>query len=146
MAYVITEDCKGCRACVNGCPTEAISGVRHEIHIIDSQRCIECGTCGRVCPYDAVQTPEGETAKRVRRSEWLKPVIDLDKCISCGLCINICPVSCLVLDYEMKSTAQEGYPTLTKINDCISCQFCQSICPVEAITMVSASHFPINNS
>jgi formate hydrogenlyase subunit 6/NADH:ubiquinone oxidoreductase subunit I len=95
-----------------------------------------------VCPYNAVQTPEGKMAQRIKRSEWLKPVINLKKCISCGLCINICPVSCLKLEYQAKPGAQEGYPILTKVNDCISCQFCESICPVEAIEMIPASEFP----
>jgi Na+-translocating ferredoxin:NAD+ oxidoreductase subunit B len=58
MAYRITENCRGCQACVRPCPTQAISGERHQVHQIDPQRCIECGTCGRVCPYEAVLTPD----------------------------------------------------------------------------------------
>jgi ferredoxin len=141
MAYLITEACTGCQACVRYCPTDAISGERHEIHIIDPQRCIDCGTCGRVCPYNAVKTPAGEVANRVKRSEWLKPVIDRETCISCGLCITICPVSCLDFEYPDRRIAQEGYPKLVHKNDCIGCQFCKSICPVEAIHMIPGSAF-----
>lgn len=135
MAYKITEKCRGCRACVRPCPTQAISGERHDIHIIDPQRCIECGTCGRVCPYDAVFTPQGRLAQRVKKMDWPKPVINHKTCVSCGLCITICPVTCLGLEYHMEETTARGYPVLSKPNACIACGFCAEICPVEAITM-----------
>lgn len=135
MAYKITEICRGCRACVRPCPTQSISGERHEVHIVDPQRCIECGTCGRVCPYEAVLTPTGETAQRVMKKDWPKPDIHRKTCVSCGLCITICPVSCLALEYHMEETAARGFPILARPNACIACAFCAEICPVEAITM-----------
>lgn len=135
MAYQIIDVCRGCQACVRPCPTQAISGERHEIHLIDPHRCIECGTCGRVCPYEAVQTPDGVVAQRVKKSDWPKPVIDLKACVSCGLCITICPVSCLDLEYFQEQTAARGFPRLAQPNACIACEFCANICPVEAILM-----------
>jgi Na+-translocating ferredoxin:NAD+ oxidoreductase subunit B len=135
MAYEITDKCRGCQACVRPCPTQAISGERHEIHHIDPRRCIECGTCGRVCPYEAVQTPDGMLAQRIKKIDWPKPVIDLKTCVSCGLCITICPVSCLDLEFFQKRTATRGFPRLAQPNACIACEFCANICPVEAILM-----------
>ena len=135
MAYTITTDCQGCRACVRSCPTEAITGERHEVHVIHPERCIECGTCGRVCPYAAVETPAGETSVRVRRSEWLSPVIHQRACVSCGLCITICPVSCLDLDDPAGRSHPEAYPYLRAPGDCVGCGFCESVCPVGAITL-----------
>jgi ferredoxin len=137
MAYKITENCRGCQACVRPCPTQAISGERHEVHLIDPQRCIECGTCGRVCPYQAVLTPQGEVAPRVKKMDWPKPVIDRKICVSCGLCITICPVSCLDIEYIQAGTAARGYPKLAQRNACIACGFCADICPVAAISMQS---------
>jgi len=53
--YVINaEDCIGCTACVNVCPTDAISGERKEAHIIDDELCISCGACQIKCPVDAI--------------------------------------------------------------------------------------------
>ena len=53
MAYVITEDCIACGACVAECPTDAIS--EGDIYIIDPDACIDCGACNDVCPTDACQ-------------------------------------------------------------------------------------------
>lgn len=135
MAYKITDNCRGCRACVRPCPTQAISGERHEVHFIDPQRCIECGTCGRICPYEAILNPQGSLAQRVKKMNWPKPVIDLKTCVSCGLCVTICPVSCFELEFIQEESAGRGFPTLARPNDCIACAFCADICPVEAITM-----------
>ena len=47
--------CTGCTACVKACPTDAITGERKKLHVIDQDKCIKCGTCFDVCKYDAVQ-------------------------------------------------------------------------------------------
>ncbi len=137
MAYLITQDCKGCQACVRNCPTQAITGDHHKLHHIDPQRCIDCGTCGRICPYQAVQTPEGETAQQVRRADWLQPIIHHKACVSCGLCITICPVSCLDLKPPDSRLAAHGTPYLKAPNSCIGCTFCEQVCPVAAIQMLT---------
>jgi formate hydrogenlyase subunit 6/NADH:ubiquinone oxidoreductase subunit I len=139
MTYTINQDCKGCQACVRNCPTQAISGERHEVHEIDPARCIECGTCGRVCPYHAVVQPDAELAERMKRAEWLRPVIDPQTCISCGLCITICPVSCLAWDDPAERGARESQPWLKVPLACVGCGFCESVCPVGAITLVPRS-------
>ena len=38
------------------CPVGAISGQRKVAHVIDQDRCIQCGACREVCPFDAVGT------------------------------------------------------------------------------------------
>lgn len=46
MAYRINESvCNGCDACVTACPTQAISGVQHEVHTIDPDKCVSCNLC-----------------------------------------------------------------------------------------------------
>ncbi|HPX96198.1 MAG TPA: 4Fe-4S binding protein [Brevefilum fermentans] len=135
MAYRITENCRGCQACVRPCPTQAISGERHQVHVIDPGRCIDCGACGRVCPFEAVLTPAAELAGRVKKADWPKPHINHKTCVSCGLCIQICPVSCLAFEYVREGSAARGFPILVQPAACIACGFCANICPVEAITM-----------
>ena len=135
MAYIITDACKGCQACVKICPTNAISGARQQIHSINPKHCIDCGACGRVCPFQAVKTQTGEIAQHVNPSQRLIPFFDTKVCVSCGLCITICPVSCLDLEYPDGRTAQDGRPFIRNLKDCIGCQFCDAVCPVGAISM-----------
>jgi ferredoxin len=139
MAYTITGACKGCQACVRSCPTAAITGTRHEVHIIDPVRCIECATCGRVCPYGAVLDPEGVKAERIKRADWLSPVINRKTCVSCGLCITVCPVSCLDFDQPGQRTPPEVFPVLSAPGNCVGCGFCEAVCPVTAITLIPRS-------
>ncbi|OEH85183.1 ferredoxin [Desulfuribacillus stibiiarsenatis] len=52
MAYLISEDCINCGACVDSCPVDAISEGA-SIHEIKADVCIDCGACNDVCPVDA---------------------------------------------------------------------------------------------
>lgn len=48
------QDCTGCQACMQGCPTHAISmqeSIKGHIYpVIDSNICINCHKCIRICP------------------------------------------------------------------------------------------------
>lgn len=54
---------------------------------IDGDKCILCGICERVCPYDAIKVED----------EWK---IDVDKCFGCGLCVTVCPTNALSIPYK----------------------------------------------
>jgi NADH-quinone oxidoreductase subunit F len=54
ITYTITEDCTGCRLCVKPCPTQAITGAKKQLHIIDQDKCIQCGACYEICKDNAV--------------------------------------------------------------------------------------------
>lgn len=54
LTYTINEKCTGCTVCAKSCPTEAITGERKQLHIIDQEKCIRCGKCFTVCRFDAV--------------------------------------------------------------------------------------------
>ncbi len=45
---------------------------------VESNDCVGCGDCVKVCPVDAVQIIDG------------KAVIDADKCILCEICVQAC--------------------------------------------------------
>src|SRR5918911_1343362 len=78
MAYFINDKCVGCSACETVCPVTAISGVKKEFYFIDPKVCIDCGACGRACPYDAIFDTYGNTAEKVRRTEWAPPGLPAD--------------------------------------------------------------------
>jgi len=47
--------CKGCTQCAKKCPSGAIMGARKAPHYIIPDKCIACGACFDVCPFDAVR-------------------------------------------------------------------------------------------
>lgn len=49
---------------------------------VDSNDCVACGCCVKVCPKNAVKIWNGIMAK-----------VDMDKCIGCGKCAKECPAS-----------------------------------------------------
>jgi NADH:ubiquinone oxidoreductase subunit F (NADH-binding) len=46
--------CTGCTVCARNCPTNAISGERRKLHVIDPEVCIRCGICMQVCNFNAI--------------------------------------------------------------------------------------------
>ncbi len=48
--------------CAKRCPVEAIISVKNQIHVIDQEKCIKCGTCLEACPprFGAVTKISGE--------------------------------------------------------------------------------------
>ena len=48
--YIDPQKCQACMICARRCPAEAIISNKGEIHIINQEECIKCGTCFDVCP------------------------------------------------------------------------------------------------
>lgn len=46
--------CTGCGVCRKHCPSNAIVGMKKEVHHIDQSKCIKCGICIEHCPFDAI--------------------------------------------------------------------------------------------
>jgi NADH-quinone oxidoreductase subunit F len=60
--YILPDKCEGCGICLRDCPTEAISGGKRMIHVVDQSQCIKCSVCLDVCPtkFSAVVKVSGE--------------------------------------------------------------------------------------
>lgn len=50
----ITDDCVGCTKCSRVCPSGAIEYTPYEQHVIDTEKCTQCGLCEGECDYDAI--------------------------------------------------------------------------------------------
>ena len=48
--FIAPDKCQGCMICARRCPVEAIAGGKKQVHVIDQEECIKCGTCLEVCP------------------------------------------------------------------------------------------------
>ncbi|MBA4251699.1 MAG: NADH-quinone oxidoreductase subunit F [Chlorobiaceae bacterium] len=46
--------CKGCGVCIKKCPTNAITGNKKEVHVINESLCIKCMACVDACRLNAV--------------------------------------------------------------------------------------------
>jgi ferredoxin len=54
--HIDPEKCQACMICGRKCPVDGIGGGKNQIHVIDQESCIKCGTCFDACParFDAV--------------------------------------------------------------------------------------------
>ena len=91
--YEVSNQCRGCVAhpCVEVCPKGAISIVDGKSHI-DKDKCIKCGKCKAICPYDAIAKKVRPCAaacgvKAISSDERGRAQIDDEKCVKCGQCM-----------------------------------------------------------
>jgi NAD-dependent dihydropyrimidine dehydrogenase PreA subunit len=52
---VITDECRGCGACLLTCPEHAIRPGRRGPLVVLEDLCSECGECVEICPADAIE-------------------------------------------------------------------------------------------
>ncbi len=55
--------------------------------MIDSKKCIGCGTCAGICPASAISFDKNN-----------KAIIDNDVCFRCGACQSCCPVDAIEIE------------------------------------------------
>lgn len=55
--HINQEKCNRCMLCLRSCPVGAVSGGKKQIHLINTDKCIKCGTCRDICSAksDAVE-------------------------------------------------------------------------------------------
>ncbi|HKL74632.1 MAG TPA: 4Fe-4S dicluster domain-containing protein [Halanaerobiales bacterium] len=101
--YMVTDACRNCVAhkCVNACPKDAIVVIQNRA-FIDQDKCIECGRCAKVCPYNAINENKRPCVRAcavdaITSDENRRAEIDDDKCVNCGSCIVACPFG--AIDY-----------------------------------------------
>ncbi|MGL5258674.1 MAG: 4Fe-4S dicluster domain-containing protein [Lachnospiraceae bacterium] len=95
--FEVTNMCMGCVAhpCYEVCPKDAISMIKGKSYI-DQDKCIKCGKCKAICPYDAIshQTRPCSAVcgvNAIKNDRLERAIIDNDLCVSCGQCMVNCP-------------------------------------------------------
>ena len=83
MAYMITDDCISCGACVDECPCGAITEGDGK-YVIDADACADCGACADTCPVGAIALDEEKGIYVIN-----------DECVDCGACEDVCPVGAI---------------------------------------------------
>ena len=98
----VSDLCQGCLAhpCMEVCPKKAITWESGR-STIDQDKCIKCGRCVGVCPYNAIVKTERPCAAAcgmgaIHSDEHGRAEIDYDKCVSCGMCLVNCPFGAIV--------------------------------------------------
>jgi Fe-S-cluster-containing hydrogenase component 2 len=60
---VVCTHGEGCELeCIEACPADAIHVDARGAILIEYQKCISCGSCGRACPFRVIWSDEGDKA------------------------------------------------------------------------------------
>lgn len=136
--YEVSNMCKGCLAhpCQQVCPKNAISMVKGRSYI-DQSKCIKCGKCKSVCPYDAIAKKERPCKSAcgvgaIVSDKYGRAYVDPDKCVSCGMCMVSCPfgaISDKSQVFQLARALSEGEKIVAEIAPAFVGQFGKNITP-----------------
>lgn len=136
--FSVTEACRGCLAhhCRENCPVGAIEIINKRAHI-NQEKCIECGKCRSVCPFEAISDVKRPciTSCKVKAlkidTNTKKAMIDEHECINCGACVSRCPFGAItdkshiveIIDMIEKSDHNKKYKVYCIVAPAISAQY-----------------------
>ena len=83
----------------NSSPRTAPDNLRG-FHVNDWEKCIGCGTCGDICPTEAIEMVPRHDLPRVAGELQQRPTIDYGRCCFCGLCVDTCTTGSLQMTKE----------------------------------------------
>src|SRR2546421_490408 len=132
MAFRIIETCIRSPACVKRCPTDAITGDRKLLHIIDPALCIDCGACGVVCPTDAILDQYGNYQHLLKKTERPIAFVYEQACTGCEKCVERCPFEALEMVHVKDPNSFLGGGSVIEKNS-TGCRECERGCPYGAI-------------
>lgn len=63
VAYVNTNVCVACGACMKACPKGALGVWKGCYAKVEAEKCVGCGLCVKTCPAGCIETVERGEAK-----------------------------------------------------------------------------------
>lgn len=136
--YMVTDKCMGCVAhpCQEVCPRGAISMVNGKSHI-DQEKCIKCGKCKAVCPYDAISHQVRPClaacgVNAIKSDDKGRAYIDSDICVSCGQCMVSCPFGAIADKsqiFQLIRAMQSGRKIIAQVAPAFAGQFGPQVTP-----------------
>lgn len=136
--YAVTERCMGCVAhpCREVCPRGAIS-MKNGKSVIDQEKCIRCGKCKNVCPYDAISHQMRPClahcgVNAIYSDQKGRACIDNDKCVSCGQCMVSCPFGAIADKsqiFQLIRAIQSGRKIIAQVAPAFAGQFGPKVTP-----------------
>ena len=138
--YVVSDQCRGCIAhpCTAVCPRGAIEKVNGK-SVIDQSKCIKCGRCKDICPYDAIAHHERPCAKAcgvkaIQSDSMGRARINEDKCVSCGMCMVSCPFGAIADKsqiFQLIRAMQHGKEVYAEVAPAFAGQFGDKVSPAQ---------------
>ncbi len=136
--YEVTNKCMGCLAhpCNEVCPRGAIT-MKNGRSYIDQEKCIKCGKCKSVCPYDAISHQVRPCAAAcgvgaIKSDERGRAKIDNDLCVSCGQCMVSCPFGAIADKsqiFQLIRAMQSGKKIIAQVAPAFVGQFGKDVTP-----------------
>lgn len=136
--YEVTDKCMGCLAhpCNEVCPRGAIT-MKNGRSIIDQEKCIKCGKCKTVCPYDAISHQQRPClahcgVNAIHSDSYGRAVIDNEKCVSCGQCMVSCPFGAIADKsqiFQLIRALQSGRKIIAQVAPAFVGQFGPKVTP-----------------
>lgn len=136
--YFVTDHCMGCLAhpCREVCPRGAMTMVNGKSYI-DQEKCIHCGKCKAVCPYDAIAHQVRPCSNAcgvgaISSDEKGRACIDAGKCVSCGQCMVSCPFGAVADKsqiFQLIRALQSGRKIIAQVAPAFVGQFGSNVSP-----------------
>jgi [FeFe] hydrogenase (group B1/B3) len=136
--YEVTNKCMGCLAhpCNEVCPKGAITMVNGK-SVIDQAKCIKCGKCKSICPYDAISHQQRPClahcgVNAIKSDSYGRAYIDNDMCVSCGQCMVSCPFGAIADKsqiFQLIRALQSGRKIIAQVAPAFVGQFGSKVTP-----------------
>jgi len=136
--YEVNSTCMGCVAhpCRVVCPKGAVT-MQNGKSYIDQEKCIKCGKCKAVCPYDAISKRERPCkgacgVGAIKSDSRDRAVIDNDLCVSCGQCMVSCPFGAIADKsqiFQLIRAMQSGKKIVAQVAPAFAGQFGPKVTP-----------------